>query len=321
MAVRATERKALPVLLVEDNLADARLVQEMLERTPEPAFRIQHVNRLAEALQRVNASDPDCGCILLDLRLPDADGLEAIAQIRVYAPDIPIIVLSGMADEFLAVQAVNQGAQDYLIKGNVDEKGLRRSIRYGIERKRAEADLAYRAMHDGLTNLPNMALFVDRLTLALNRLSRHPCTMAVMFLDLDRFKSVNDVYGHTVGSKLLVEVAKRLQSGLRITDTVARYGGDEFVILCEDLEDPHEAELIAERLQQVVGEPAAIGGTIFSPTASLGVVLPEPDDDPDDVLRMADVAMYRAKEAGRAQFAMFDETMRSQMSRDGRAGT
>ena len=186
--------------------------------------------------------------MLLDLGLPDAEGLEALTQVRAAALDVPIIVLSGRSDEVLAVQAVQEGAQDYLIKGQVDARLLSRSINYAIERKRAEVELAHQAMHDALTGLPNRALFYDRLGQALNRVGRQGTAVAVLFLDLDRFKLVNDSLGHGAGDKLLVAVAERLAGVLRAGDTAARFGGDEFVILCEDVSGERQAIAIAERI-------------------------------------------------------------------------
>ena len=143
---------------------------------------LENADRLSTA-RRPAARAARVDCVLLDLSLPDAEGLEALAQVRTVALDVPIIVLSGRSDEVLAVQAVHEGAQDYLIKGQVDARLLARSINYAIERKRAEVELAHQAMHDALTGLPNRALFYDRLGQALNR-GRPPrhARSAVLFL-------------------------------------------------------------------------------------------------------------------------------------------
>src|SRR2546422_551425 len=126
-----------------------------------------------------------------------------------------ILLLTGSDDHELALRAVREGAQDVLVRGRVDEPVLRRAVALAIERKRVESRLAHQALHDDLTGLPNRALFLDRLGQALSRLGRHSTTVAVLFLDLDRFKAVNDAFGHAAGDELLRAVAARLASGLR----------------------------------------------------------------------------------------------------------
>ena len=241
--VKAPAREALRVLAVEDNPGDAILVREMLRDASPDGFVLRNADRLSAAVACLLEGAVDC--VLLDLSLPDAEGLEALAQVRTVALDVPIIVLTGRTDEVLAVQAVHEGAQDYLIKGQVDARLLSRSINYAIERKRAEVELAHQAMHDALTGLPNRALFYDRLGQALNRVGRQGTAVAVLFLDLDRFKLINDSLGHGAGDKLLVAVAERLGGVLRAGDTAARFGGDEFVILFEHIADEDTAMLRA----------------------------------------------------------------------------
>src|SRR6058998_1009130 len=171
MDLTMNKPKTFPVLLVEDNPGDARLVREMLKAGDMTDFEVKHVQRLEEARQAL--MDGNARCVLLDLSLPDARRLEALMQLRAAAPDVPIVILSGLQDELLAVKAVQEGAQDYLIKGRVDGEGLSRSINYAIERKQAEMKLAHRAMHDPLTGLPNRVLFLDRLTHAVAWSKRH----------------------------------------------------------------------------------------------------------------------------------------------------
>src|SRR5207253_2922826 len=179
-----------------------------------------------------------------------------------------------------------------------------------IERKRAQERLAHQALHDPLTELPNRALFLDRLALALARLRRRPSNLAVLFADVDRFKVVNDSLGHDAGDRLLVSLARRLRDVLRPGDTLARFGGDEFAVLCEDLE-PDGVESIAARMMDALAEPFTVGGGEVFATMSVGIALAsDADERPAALLRDADAAMYLAKDRGRARFELFDEAMR-----------
>ncbi|HEY4410383.1 MAG TPA: EAL domain-containing protein [Acidimicrobiia bacterium] len=180
-----------------------------------------------------------------------------------------------------------------------------------VERARAEKALADQALHDHLTGLPNRALFLNRLNHALSRGDRSPNRVAVLFLDLDGFKLVNDSLGHDVGDALLVAVARRLRGALRPGDTLARFGGDEFTILCEQLADEEQALAVAQRLSDTLLEPIELaGGGEVVVSTSIGLAFSgRPDDSADHLLRDADVAMYRAKEQGRARWEVFDVAM------------
>ncbi|MCC6339215.1 MAG: EAL domain-containing protein [Acidimicrobiia bacterium] len=176
----------------------------------------------------------------------------------------------------------------------------------------AKAALVRQATHDALTGLPNRVLAMDRLGHALERASRTGTMVAALFLDLDRFKVVNDSLGHEVGDVLLVEAAARLVASVRTQDTVARLGGDEFLVVCEDVEELATVEAIAERILDSLHEPLTLAGREVYVDASIGIALSRAvDDDAEALLRDADVAMYRAKDAGRGRYEVFDGAMRA----------
>ncbi len=292
-------------MLVEDSLGDAVLIEEMLREDKSSRLEFAHFERLSDAREHLISEGADC--VLLDLSLPDADGLNGLLQLLSGAADVPVVILTGTADEGLAMRALEEGAQDYLVKGRADRETVMRSVRYAIERKRAEGELAYQAFHDSLTGLPNRGLFLDRLGLALVRIARHSDLLAVMFLDLDDFKYVNDSLGHGAGDELLVKVADRLSTTIRPSDTVARFGGDEFVLLCEELTMREEATAIAERAQRALADPLFVAGQEIVASASIGIAITQdPRTSPDVLLRDADAAMYQAKGDGKARCVVFE---------------
>src|SRR3979490_2032476 len=175
--------------------------------------------------------------------------------------------------------------------------------------------LERQALHDPLTHLPNRLLLMDRARQALTRLNRSTGVVAMLFIDLDRFKAVNDNLGHEVGDQLLIGISERLAEMMRDSDTVARLGGDEFVVLAEDIENDGEALALAERVVEALEEPFRVGSADVSMLASVGVsVSHDPDVDPEAMLREADVAMYRAKAAGGRRPELFDEGLRREIT-------
>src|SRR5689334_17068995 len=174
--------------------------------------------------------------------------------------------------------------------------------------------LAHRVLHDPLTDLPNRTLFLDRLALALARLQRHEGAIAVLFIDLDNFKVVNDSLGHNAGDKLLVELGGRLRDAIRPSDTIARFGGDEFVVLCEDIREARDAVCVGERIVEAASKPFLLESREMFVSASVGVALAlDAGATPETLLRDADAAMYRAKERGRGRVEVFDEAMRTRI--------
>ncbi len=427
------------LLLVEDNPGDAHLFRQMFNEQGSHISELKHVETMSEAEKHLAISAVDI--ILLDMGLPDAKGLEAVRRAHAAAPRIPLVVLTGLDDESLAAQALQVGAQDYLVKGQIETRGLFRAIRYAIERKimeevlfvekeRAQVTLncigdavvctditgnitylnlvaekmmgwplpeaagrpldhvfrimdatsrevisnpteiavrhnqivhlpsncilmrrdefeipiedsvapihdrggqatgavivfrdvsAARAMalqmvhsaeHDFLTGLPNRMLLNDRVSQAITSAPRRMKDLAILFLDLDGFKHINDSLGHSIGDKLLQSIAKRLVNCVRASDTVSRQGGDEFVILLSEVERPEDAAVTARRMLETVAEAHSINQHDLHVTASIGVsVFPDDGLDAETLVKNADTAMYQAKENGHQSYKFFKPAM------------
>ncbi len=295
------------VLLVEDNPGDARLIREMLAEEDDVSFRLSHADRLSRGMELLGHKDIDL--VLLDLSLPDSHGIETFTKVYAHSPKVPIIVLSGNDDQQLALYAVKSGAQDYLVKGKIDRELLLKAMQYSIERKRYQEELERQANYDALTGLPNRHLFHDRLKQAVFA-QRHAKSIAVVFMDLDHFKVINDSLGHNFGDEVLRRVGERLQGAVREGDTVARLGGDEFVLI---LSDQTREDVIFRSMRRLIGkvsEPITIGDRELNITCSAGISL-YPQDGPDvqTLLKNADAAMYRAKSQGRNTFQFYTAEM------------
>ena len=294
----------IKLLLVEDNSGDARLMREMLAESDTTQFEVTHVKRLDEALRQFDSSD--FNVMLLDLWLPDGEGLDTVARALAAVSNAPIVVMTTHDDESLAVKAVQSGAQDYLVKGQVDTRGLVRTLRHAVERHRMLSELKrarrrehHLATHDPLTGLPNRQLFYDRLSHAMAYASRHRESLAVLFIDMDHFKAVNDTWGHAVGDKVLTSASERLSAGLRKTDTAARLGGDEFVVILTDLSRIQDAARVAQNTLRALAKPYMLGATEIFVTASAGIAIyPSDGEAADRLIKNADTAMYKAKEGG-----------------------
>jgi diguanylate cyclase (GGDEF)-like protein/PAS domain S-box-containing protein len=434
------KKKAINILLlVEDNAGDARLIREMLKDQGLNDMETTHVDYLSAAEKHLAEAAVDI--ILLDLGLPDAQGLEAVRRTHAAAPHVPLVVLTGMDDEALASQSLQEGAQDYLIKDQIDGRSLLRSLRYAIERKAMEEalfveteraqvtlqcigdavvctdvagkitflnlvaekmtgwpseeasgrpmgevleildaisretipnpmegameknrtahlpansilvrrdgseipiedsvapihdregkaigavivfrdvsaartmalEMAHSAEHDFLTGLPNRMLLNDRVTQAIAMAPRHLKKVAVLFLDLDGFKHINDSLGHPIGDKLLQSIAKRLVGCVRNSDTVSRQGGDEFVVLLSEVDQTESTAITARRMLQAVAGAHSIDHHDLHVTTSIGVsVYPDDGRDAETLIKNADTAMYQAKENGRQSYQFFKPAM------------
>jgi diguanylate cyclase (GGDEF)-like protein len=225
------------------------------------------------------------------------------------------VAVAGERDAPFAVLAVHAVAGEHRF-GDDDVAFLRSTanvLTAAVRRDAAERKLRHRALHDPITRLPNRALLTDRLRHALPRARRERRSVAALFLDVDDFKDVNERHGHEGGDALLRALAERLQQALRADDTLARFGADEFVVMCADLEDPEEALAVADRLLEACAAPITIGaGDVVRCTASIGIALAggADGDDADALLRDADLAMHRAKLAGKGRYEVFAHAMR-----------
>jgi len=424
------------LLLIEDNPGDARLMREMFNEEDGRSVEHTHVECMRDAEAHLAQHQVDI--ILLDLGLPDAQGLDAVRRAHAAAHHVPLVVLSGLDDESMAIQAMQEGAQDYLIKGQIESRELLRALRYAKERKHIEETLfaekeraqvtldcigdgvictdiegkitflnrvaekmtgwslleaaglpmagifcivdaitrevsthpmeraveaghlppncilirrdgsesyiedsaapirdrggqaigsvivfrdvsaahamtlqmAHSAQHDFLTGLPNRLLLNDRIGQAIAFALRREKQIAVLFLDLDGFKYINDSLGHPVGDKILQSIAKRLQNCVRISDTVSRQGGDEFVILISEVDHAEDAAFSARRILEELTPAHDIDGNELHLTASIGVsVYPDDGMDAETLIKNADTAMYQAKDSGRQNYKFFKPDM------------
>ena len=232
-----------------------------------------------------------------------------------YVVSAASVIIGRRGHPFGLLGAFSRTERDFEIEDLDFLKAVANVIANAIERKRSEDEIRHRALHDPLTALPNRTLLLERLTHWLEQSQRSGGRGAVLFVDLDHFKMVNDGLGHDCGDQLLLEVAARLQSAVRATDTVARVGGDEFVVFCEDTAGDSGALELVERIVEAIEAPFSLEGSERHMTASIGIAFAGPGGNPESLVRDADAAMYRAKERGRARFELFDEAMRERSLR------
>ena len=299
------------VLLVEDSLIDAQLIRRLLRRVTSSYYRVTHVRTLNDAVLSAEDLVPDV--ILADLNLPDSRGTQTVTSLQTSYPDIPLVIVSAWEDEAISLRSVKAGAQDYLVKGHIDGANLHRVIRYAIERKRTELELVRLAHFDQLTSLPNRTLLRERVDHALARAIRAGSGVATLILDMDRFKEINDMLGHEIGDKLLVEAARRIRACVRDQDTVARLGGDEFAVILEGVSEAREVLPVIERIIDSLREVTTIDGHEINSSTSVGIAMyPENGSDLSELLRAADLAMYQAKASGRGRYRFFADAMQEE---------
>jgi diguanylate cyclase (GGDEF)-like protein len=298
MSVHLSTRVPFVVLMVEDDLVDNQLLSELLQEADAPVHELVHVRSLAEAIAAVTEIEIDL--VLLRLRLPDSDGLETFVRLQAVAPGIPIVPHNGLTrsrleERQLRLPMIADDRRMGLCRGNDVVRCLQRAVR----RRLLEQSLFHLATHDQLTGVANRVLLEDRVRQAVARSRRSGLPGALVFLDLDEFKQINDIHGHERGDRVLVTLAGRLARALRETDTVARFGGDEFILLIEGLADREAIGALIDKIAQVLARPVRIDGLLLRVSASIGVALfPVQGQDMATLIREADGAMYDAKRAG-----------------------
>lgn len=306
---------ALSILLIDDDDLDRKAIVRTLRRSL-TGCAITEATTAAEGLRI--AAEQRFDAVLLDFRLPDQDGLDVLRSLRSGAfEESAVLMLSGQTDDLLADRCLEAGAQDFLLKDEVNGRRLSRAVRHARQRYLMESQLRHsreelRAIseRDDLTGLSNRRGFEVILRAALGRAQRGHERLAILLLDLDDFKSVNDTLGHAAGDLLLVEIGKRLNNIVRDGDHLCRLGGDEFVVLMTQLEHDEQAMLLAQRIVGAMQEPIQVGTAEHTITASIGIsTLDARADHADELLKHADLAMYRAKQEGRNQSRFYSVAM------------
>jgi diguanylate cyclase (GGDEF)-like protein len=300
----------IKLLLVADDHQEALTINDMLKEGLQNQFTLEQCRSVSEALDLVQHESFQA--MILDLHLPEGQSFESIPQFIQYCPGAPILILSGVEDEEQAILAVKSGAQDYLIKGQTSSSTLCRAIRYAMERHRATQRITQLAHYDHLTGLANRGLFYERLNCAVARCNRNDMAMALMFLDLDHFKAINDTLGHECGDSLLKTVATRLKKCIREIDTGVRLGGDEFAVLLEQIISVEDVAAVAQRILQLLAQPISVNHHQLQVTGSLGVTIyPWDSANPQELLSHADAAMYRAKAQGGNNYQFYTAGMKT----------
>lgn len=301
--------KTINVLLVDDCATDAQLLRLLLGS--DPKFVVTTAPTLARAKAYVLQKPFDL--VLLDLSLPDGEGIEAIRQLHCAARDLPIIALSGRHDEMLAVSALREGAQDYLVKPDTDRSLLMRVIRYALERHRLVAELQSMALMDTLTGLYNRRGFVTIADEQLKLARRTGNGLALAFIDLDGMKRINDQLGHEFGDQALVTTATILKSTFRASDIIARLGGDEFIALAIAAKAGGMAR-VRKRLTDAASvhnsKPSAVP-VAFSVGFAHYDPLTSPQATIENLMVQADQAMYVEKQQRRGSRTFEEQQSRS----------
>lgn len=288
------------ILLLEDDEFDAAITRELLEKCVTTPFQVKHCKFLTEA--RTELSRGDFAVALIDMNVPDSNGLETVREVVHANPATPIVVLTGTDDTQMAVAALGAGAQDYLPKSALDSRAIERVIHYAISRKQKETDLTAKAYYDSLTGLGNRALLYDRWRRGLSRSKRAQRKVGVLVIDVDQFKDVNDTHGHEAGDHLLMHLAERLRASVRETDVVARLGGDEFVVILENIRSKEEVDDVRDKLMSATTYTLPEGDKEIPYSVSIGGTIIDPQSEGDlmSAMREADAEMYQFKAARRS---------------------
>lgn len=287
----ATDR--IQVLLVEDNPGDVRIVQEMLAEDGNQDFELLHVQTVREAVDMLGADTAGIDAVLLDLSLPDETGVNTIRRVVSASHTAVVVVMTGAGDEELGLTSLQEGAQDYLVKGQVNGRTLRRALRYALGRQSVLQNLSHKDDLTGLHNRRGFMLLAEQ-QIKLARRQRSP--FLLLFMDLDQLKHINDTMGHAEGNRALVEAAEVLRRCFRQSDILARFGGDEFAALAISSEEADDVAMRA-RLHGALDAVNCKPDRAYPLGFSMGILACAPSEDGsiEQLLERADRLMYREK--------------------------
>ncbi|MDO7083297.1 EAL domain-containing protein [Pseudocolwellia sp. AS88] len=312
----------MKILLVDDDLADREIIKRTLSRNI-GEFELIEANSAEEGLKAAELESFDV--LLLDYRMPEVDGIEMVIELR-SKPNLgeaAIVMMSATDDEVLALSCLQAGAQDFIPKNEITATKLKRAIiqakkRFELEKKVYDSFCQVRelAEKDSLTGLSNRYHFEEALKVSIDNNKRFQSNIALLLLDLDHFKNVNDTYGHEVGDKLLKYVVNLVKQCLRGNELFGRLGGDEFAIFITGLNLISGATSVAQRIIKSLENPIEIDGHTIQCGVSIGIALhPQNASTAESLTKYADIAMYRAKKQGRNQLCYFENEMQQQFSR------
>jgi diguanylate cyclase (GGDEF)-like protein len=322
MCAYASADQPITLLIIEEDRDQAARIHSMLEGSTAQDFEVTDANDVDDALLMMRELPYDV--VLLDLsNREEGTDLDPLLRARVAAADTPIVVIAAEWRREDAVQVLNAGAQEYLTKEECSERILVRIISQAVERHRIQAELRaarvrdhFHATHDSLTGLANRESVIHQLPALISHAERRQSGLAVLFLDLDHFKFINDSLGHAAGDQLLKFVAERTGMITRKSDLVARFAGDEFVICIQDVSGPQAPAAVASNLLETLNDPYLLEGDEIWVTASIGIaVYPGDGRNAEELLRNSDMAMYRAKLNGRNNFQFCTESMNASAAR------
>ncbi|MCP3673063.1 MAG: EAL domain-containing protein [Gammaproteobacteria bacterium] len=306
--------ESINILLIDDDELDRKAVLRQLKKSNLDEM-ITVAKTGDDGLEKIRHGNFDV--VLLDYRLSNMTGiniLDTLAREKILT--MPVIMISGMDDESLMLKCLEHGAQDFLVKSEVNKKILMRAIRYAQERKNLQQQLISLAKYDSLTGLANRELFLNSLTKSINKAKRNSSQLAVLFIDIDHFKIINDSLGHSTGDELLKSIASRLQNSMRAEDMVARLGGDEFAILLDDIDNIDSIAKIAAKIIASLKPYHLCNNHELNVSPSIGIsTFPECGIDTESLIQAADTAMYEVKRNGRNSFQFFSDSMQLLVSR------
>jgi two-component system, cell cycle response regulator len=283
----------IQILLVGSSAADARRVAQML-RTGSTKFRVRRAQKLRHAKRHLRDGRPDVA--IVDLSLPEAEGLEVLAEAARMAPSVPLVALSVAADDSLAAQALQLGAQDFLVKSELNGGQLARSLCYAIARQQAQSSFRSLSLMDELTALHNRRGFISLAEQRLKLTWRQNLRSTLIFIDVDNLKYINDNFGHREGDYALQQIAGLLRECFRDSDLIGRLGGDEFCVLLSDSAEATDSQ-VRKRLSGLIDKNNVRSGRCYALSVSLGIVEVGGPYELEQQIGRADALMYEHKRA------------------------